>query len=276
MRLRASRRLITTDVVVVGSGGAALAALRAAARGLEVTVLECAEVLGGTTAVSGGLLWVPQNRFMSDAGIEDSRDAARVYLQRLSATWVAPEIIETLLDVGPELVDFLVDAGLNFASMHDFPDYRQDFAGASMGRGIETLPVPKLDDTFPPVRISPHYTSLTLSELKRGSYDPLQIPWDTAAERIRSGVRTLGSALVTRLVRACLRRAAQIESRTRAQEIVIDESRVTGVVATGADGEPLSFRARAGVVLGSGGCPLKRGRRAADGCASRGSDRGSR
>ena len=73
------------DVVVVGSGGAALtAATLAHDQGAEVLVLEKADMLGGTTAVSGGGVWLPGNHKMAEAGIDDSREDALAYIRRLT------------------------------------------------------------------------------------------------------------------------------------------------------------------------------------------------
>jgi succinate dehydrogenase/fumarate reductase flavoprotein subunit len=246
-----------SDVVVLGSGAAALAAaLAAAEKGAAVTVLEKASQLGGTTSVSGGLLWVPLNSHMRSAGINDSRAAAVAYLTRLAAGQVHGDIIETYVDRAAGLVDHLEGiTPLRFAVMSAFPDYRQEFEGAlAAGRGLETLPFDanQLGDHSHAVRISPFYTALTLSELKGGVYDPSIIPWTRAAERMRGNIRTLGSALVCGLLKACLDRGVRVLTETPARRLLVDGDRVAGVVAEH-NGEECTFRAARAVVLGSGG-----------------------
>src|SRR5213593_2543506 len=99
------------DVVVLGTGGAGLvAALAAHDQGASVGVFEKAEKLGGTTAISGGIAWIPANRYAAAAGVEDSRDDALSYLMSLSNGLIEEELARTLVDTGPELIDWLESA----------------------------------------------------------------------------------------------------------------------------------------------------------------------
>ena len=99
------------DVVVVGSGGAALtAATLAHDQGAEVLVLEKADMLGGTTAVSGGGVWLPGNHKMAEAGIDDSREDALAYIRRLTnGTEPDPALLEVYVDTAPEVLRYLED-----------------------------------------------------------------------------------------------------------------------------------------------------------------------
>src|SRR5690349_20854379 len=99
---------IETDVMVVGSGGAGLvAALAAQQGGARVTVIEKAPKVGGTTAVSGGVVWVPNNHHMKAAGIADSRAEALTYVKRLADGRSDAALIETYLDEAPQMVKFV-------------------------------------------------------------------------------------------------------------------------------------------------------------------------
>ena len=73
-----------TDVVVVGGGTVANAAVVAALAGLKVVVLEKAANFGGTTALSGGGMWVPNNYVMQAAGVQDFKADGLKYLQAIS------------------------------------------------------------------------------------------------------------------------------------------------------------------------------------------------
>src|SRR5882757_7904335 len=98
------------DLVVAGSGGGGMmAAVYAASRGLKVLVAEKDDVLGGTSALSGGGVWVPFNRIMAAAGVEDTPEKAREYLANVLGNWIRPEMVEAYLANGPEMVEFLED-----------------------------------------------------------------------------------------------------------------------------------------------------------------------
>src|SRR5262245_17682558 len=112
------------DVVVLGSGAAGLtAALAAAAEGARVAVFEKADLLGGTTALSGGTVWIPHNQPARAAGIEDSRERGLEYLSSLSNGMILPELAEALVDGGPQFIDFLEEnSEIRFQVVHGYPD----------------------------------------------------------------------------------------------------------------------------------------------------------
>jgi succinate dehydrogenase/fumarate reductase flavoprotein subunit len=96
----------TVALVVIGSGAGGLsAAVTAAAQGLSVAVLEKAEVLGGTTAWSGGWIWAPRNPVVRRAGIDKPAAALRTYLQALLGNHFDPERVDAFLGAAPEMVD---------------------------------------------------------------------------------------------------------------------------------------------------------------------------
>ena len=95
------------DAIVVGSGGAALtAATLAHDGGAEVVVLEKASMIGGTTAVSGGVVWLPGNHHMAEVGVPDSRDEALAYLRRLTNGHEHdPAVLEAFVDTAPLVLE---------------------------------------------------------------------------------------------------------------------------------------------------------------------------
>ena len=96
-----------TDVVVVGSGTGLAGALAAAVAGAKVIVLEKMAAAGGTTGISGGVIWIPNNSVMKAEGIEDSRENALTYLRLVAQGQADDEIIEAFADRGPEMADFV-------------------------------------------------------------------------------------------------------------------------------------------------------------------------
>ena len=97
------------DVVVVGSGAAGMvAALTAAHRGLSAVVVEKAAHFGGSTARSGGGVWVPNNEVLNRARVADTAEAARTYLHTIVGDVVPAERIDTYLQRGPEMLSFVL------------------------------------------------------------------------------------------------------------------------------------------------------------------------
>jgi 3-oxosteroid 1-dehydrogenase len=196
-----------SDVVVVGSGGAGLVAgCVAADRGARVTVLEATDLFGGTTAVSGGQLWVPNSGPMRRAGFADSFDDALRYLRRVSMGTTSEEQLVAFLTAAPRLADYLeTRAGLPLAAI-DRVDYHPDWVGARRGRTLEPLPV-ATDDLGPMrsrLRRSTTRGPLTSTEARAG------LNAETVRDRTRRDVRTQGSGLVAGLVAAARRRGVQL------------------------------------------------------------------
>src|SRR5215467_4092002 len=118
------------DVVVIGSGAAgAVAALAAHAGKAKVAVLEKSDKFGGTMAVSGGVVWVPNNRHMAEVGIADSLDEAVAYVTRLADGRSDPSLIRRWLEAAPEMIEFVEGASsIAFKALAKYPDYHPEFA----------------------------------------------------------------------------------------------------------------------------------------------------
>jgi glycine/D-amino acid oxidase-like deaminating enzyme len=131
---------IECDVVVVGSGAAGLtAAITARKRGLDVRVLEKEPVFGGTTALSGGVLWIPLSSHSSNKA--DNADAVRDFLASETGAFFDREVVETFLRKGPEMVSFMErETDVKFVPTL-YPDYHPDApGGADVGRSILAAP----------------------------------------------------------------------------------------------------------------------------------------
>jgi 3-oxosteroid 1-dehydrogenase len=250
-----------TDVVVVGSGAAGLAAaVTAAASRARVTVLERSSKVGGTTAVSGGGIWVPGNHHMSAAGVGDTREEALAYCRRMVAGRMPDELIETFVDTAPVAVRHLeARTPLRLHPM-SWPDYHPEMEGARRtGRMLEP-------DVFDATVLGPWaerlrpapvlHLPITLEEQTvtwQLAYTPEKFDGEEVKARVAGGRLTVGRALVAALLRGCLDLGVTVTTGARARHLVREDGRVAGVVHERADGGgAVELRARS-VVLASGG-----------------------
>jgi 3-oxosteroid 1-dehydrogenase len=246
------------DAVVVGSGGGALtAALLAADGGASVVVVEKDEFIGGTTAVSGGDMWIPNNRFVAD---RDSREDAIAYITRLSDGRVTdPSLIEHYVDTAPVMFEWLLaNTGYDSEPHIQLDDYYSVIGnrlpgvrhfprtcavkpypagaelGAELARKIASGPwIPPQEISFP--------------EQRRGDVGPEEL-----AKRQREGWRAKGGGLIAPLLKGLVDRGVEVRTSTPATELVTDEGAVVGVIVEAPDG-PRRIGARRGVVLACGG-----------------------
>ncbi len=246
---------LETDVAVVGSGGAGLtAAILARDQGAQVVVLERSDKVGGTTAVSGGVLWIPLNHHMAEVGIPDSREEALAYCKRLTAGRSPDELVETFVDTGHQMVRYLRQHTPLRFTLWNAPDYHPEEPGGKLrGRSIE----PALFDTNQlgqwKERLRPapvYFLPLPLEELLHTR--PQDLPMDLIAERMEKGIVSMGNALVAALLKACLDRGVAFLLETRGRELIQEDGKVVGLQAQ-REGRDFLVRARRGVVLACGG-----------------------
>src|SRR6478735_10308458 len=136
-------KTVTCDVLVVGSGAGGLAtALTARHHGLEVIVAEKESVFGGTTARSGGWMWIPCNPLAEKEGFKDSRESARTYLQHEAGNHFDAGRVDAFLDNGPKMVEFFEkNTEMEFTLGPAFSDYHPDAPGGMAGgRSIVATP----------------------------------------------------------------------------------------------------------------------------------------
>jgi 3-oxosteroid 1-dehydrogenase len=162
------------DVVVAGSGAAGMtAALTAAASGLSVVVIEKTERFGGSTARSGGGVWVPGNTVLKGAGVRDTPELARVYLAHVAGDCVATDRRHALLEHGPAMLDLVRSrTPVDFAWVPGYADYYPEAPGGlASGRTIEPVPLDGrvLGDEL--ARLNPPYLAAEL-----GTKSPSRAP----------------------------------------------------------------------------------------------------
>jgi 3-oxosteroid 1-dehydrogenase len=259
------------DVVVVGSGGAGLtAALTAAHQGLTVVVIEKEATFGGSTARSGGGLWVPGNEVLRRAGVADTGEQARAYLAHVVAGRAADARQEALLEHGPAMLDLVRrHTPLEFTWVPGYADYYPEAPGGlPAGRSIEPVPLdgrvlgPELATLGPPYLPAPPGVIITQRDYRWLSLGPrhpravltgAKVAGRAARARLlRQRPLSMGQALAAGL-RAGLRdRDVPVWLSTPMTGLCVQDGRVTGVEVT-RDGQPAVITARRGVLLAAGG-----------------------
>ena len=231
-------------VVVLGTGGAGLtAAIAAHDFGAEVEVLEKADKVGGTTAWSGGMVWIPNNHLERQAGVADSREEAVTYLMSMSHDLIERHLAEAFVDAGPQMVRHLCErTPVQFRTIQHFPDYHAEFPGGKTGggRSLDTPPYSflELGEWEQRVTPSPYYPDprLSIYDTPLGQAVPAPVPEDELARRSVRHERASGQALIGRLLRGCLDRGIAPRTCTRAIELVMREGVVRGLVVESPSG----------------------------------------
>ena len=247
------------DVIVVGSGASALtAAVAAASAGARVAVLEKSEWIGGTSALSGGLIWIPCNPHMLAEGLEDSEADALRYLEHLAAGRSERALLETLVRSGPELVRALeAHTTLAFETIEK-PDYHPEIPGARpRGRSLSPnlFQAALLGQWRERLRPGPFFSlPLTWREFDATNavFHPERLDRALVTRRTQEGWLGMGAALIAHLLLACLERGVVVLLRQRARHLISEGDRVVGVVVE-CEGTAQVVRARRGVVLACGG-----------------------
>jgi len=253
---------IETDVVVVGTGGSGLtAAIAAHDHGAKVALIEKSSKIGGTTAFSGGVPWIPNNHHFRDVDYgqgTDSREDAMTYVRFLAAGRVPDELLAAFVDSGPEMVRHLeARTGLKFLwSGH--PDYHPEKPGAKKaGRSLG----PPIFDTkllgkwAGSLRMAPIFClPLGWDEIEQANslVFPTKLDFELIAKRMGEGLVGMGMSLIGHLLKACLDRKIEPMLETPARELITDGGRVIGLRAE-REGKDFHIRARKGVILASGG-----------------------
>ena len=250
------------DVIVAGSGAAGLvAALAAASAGADVLVLESTAHWGGSSAMSGGHVWVPVNHHMPDAGVEDSFDEALRYCLAHNPDR-EETMIRAFLVAAPDMVRFVESHSELRFQASAWPDtFAEGPGGKPAARHLEPAPLAVGQDwaaeiwptSIPPVLTNDEVFGAGLH------FDGSAFPAELAEGRMARGEVTLGVALVLGLLRACRSAGVTMRKNARVRSLTTrTDGRVTGVSADGI-GE---VTARRGVILATGGFEWDPGLRA--------------
>lgn len=260
----------TYDVVVVGSGAAgAMAALRAVEQGLSVLIVEKAHKYGGTSATSGGVLWVPNHQLSPS---DDNREKTLEYLDAVMTGPVQRERLDAYLAAAPEMAHFVRSLGIPLG-VAAWPDYYQQAPSARADRSLicDTFDGRELGEQFPLMReqynrfkVFGRYSMdvmqfFSLSTRAQGWIVTfLKMLWrywsDFSTRGLSSRDRrfTMGAALMGWLYKHVFARGVEVRLETRLDDLVLRDGKVTGVKVSHF-GRGYEIHARHGVVLCAGG-----------------------
>lgn len=265
------------DLIVVGSGAAGLScAITAKKRGLDVVVLEKEPVFGGTTALSGGVLWIPLNPHGRKQNPADTVEAVRTYMMQETGSFYDEEAVSSFIENGPKMVEFFErETEMKFISTL-YPDYHPDVPGGvdigrsilaepydirGLGRDMDRLKLPLKTITF--IGMMFNSSNADLKHFFRATKSLTSFVY--VARRLINHLKELvlyrravqvtsGNALAARLAKSALDLGIPIFTSTSARKILMEGEQAVGVLVAG-DGGDREIRARYGVVLACGGFP---------------------
>lgn len=257
------------DVIVVGAGAAGLsAALTASAAGMSVVVLEKTSHFGGTSSLSGGVMWIPDNHLMKDAGIDDSPEDALTYLRHNIGNRVSEEKLQQFVAQAPKMLKMMMSKGFLDAGIFEgFPDYRAETPGGKPGgRSVEpkVFRGSRLKAWLPQLRrkgMSPPVVG-TMTELRqlaviRSDFPEFLKAWRVLPRNLLAKItggelQSTGGGLVSWLAHGLQQQGVPLLLNCSLQQVLDDSGSVTGVRAS-RDGETLEIKANSGVILTAGG-----------------------
>lgn len=259
-----------TDVLIIGSGGAGFtAALRCHAHSLRSILVEKTDLLGGTTAYSGGGMWIPNNLYLKAKGRHDSIEKALTYMNHCigdAGPASSHERRMAYLNNGPRMIEFLRDCGFQGRASGEYPEYYPDAPGGDVHRSLEpdifdasklgsyrrfirTLPSPR-----PPIhtdeaaRLFQYGTSVANLLFAAKTVGPRIIRRAFGQDPVG-----MGESLIAQLLYFSLQRNAVIWRNSPLTELIIHHGKVVGAVINYENRKLRRVRARRGVLLAAGG-----------------------
>jgi len=259
------------DFIVVGSGGGGMmAAILAHDKGQKTLIVEKNTKFGGTTALSGGALWIPNNPLMQRDGVDDSIEQAQTYMTAIIGDESSKARQAKYLKVGPEMIEYLEkNTEVKFQRVPGYADYYPEKPGGnSIGRTIEAIPFNKkrLGDwhklmnpaIWPILNLMPltgkeYHKMAIMGTTWIGKKQMLKSSWRIYKDRLlgRSPV-SLGQALIGMLALSVKNRQISMWLNAPVKDLIYENERVAGVIIN-KNGRKIHVKATKGVLLATGG-----------------------
>lgn len=246
------------------------AAITAQQEGLQTLVVEKSRFFGGSTALSGGAVWIPNNPLMKKAGINDSPNDALTYLSKITQEDVSEAKLKTYIKNAPKMIRFLMEhSGMTFLLCQEYPDYFPELPGAlSGGRSLEASPLKSsrlgnhMAELNPPIWSAPGGLQFTAAEYQKvtmlrstreGKLTLIKTLRRALVDFLkREKSLTLGQALMAQLRLALKADEIPLWLNCGVKDFVLKDDRVTGIIAEKENG-PIRIKANRGVLLAAGG-----------------------
>ncbi|WP_204802972.1 FAD-binding protein [Mycobacterium riyadhense] len=265
----------SVDLLIAGSGGGGMAAALAALdSGIEPLIVEKQALVGGSTGLSGGMVWLPNNPLMRADGIPDSHEEGLAYFDAVVGDIgpaSSPARREMFLTAGYEMIDFLTRKGVRFVRCPGWTDYYPNHKGGNeAGRAIEGIPFDAAelgawsDKLQPPLAKNYGYVVLT-NELRSVQYfnrSPrafavaAKVFARTNAARIaRRQMLTNGASLIGQMLKVLIALSdghPPLWTNAAMDDLIVEDGRVVGARVIH-DGAAVNIAARKGVLLAAGG-----------------------
>ena len=264
----------TTDLLIVGSGAGALtAAVTAAELGLQAMVIEKGHLWGGTSATSGGTLWIPCTRHMAEAGVPDSPEDAFAYLNDLIGDEVPETKLRAYIENASKMLHFLEDKCEASFRCVQYADYHMDLPGAKENRSHEPLPITatklgRLYSTLQPMHQAAQAfgrVNWTIGEARPMITKRPGWMWNTFKvmaryyldlpqryRTIKDRRLTAGNSLLGQLRIALKKRDVPLRLGISLKELIREDDRIIGAVVD-YSGQEFTIKANRGVILAAGG-----------------------
>ena len=258
----------TVDFLIIGSGGGSMcAALACVDQGLKPLILEKTDKVGGSTAMSGGILWIPNNSLLPKSGVKDSYEQAWTYLTTMvpDQPGSTPARKESFLRTGPKMIDWLQSKGVQFVYCDGWSDYYDEMPGGQpRGRSLAMalFDVRKLGPWKD--RLRRNFLPMPAMGIELRKMALMLRTWDGFFTAMRVGLRMArvrlmgaelaanGAAIQAWMLHTALKAGIEIRTESPVDELVVENGRVVGVVSR-QGGRTVRVRAERGVLINAGG-----------------------